>query len=818
MSLRPALEILDELRDELREQEQGLEGDPALTLVLRVLVLVLAEGRGRLREVEGALSELSGTKGDAWERLLAVFARVQAVRGGGLFEARRLGPGLRLGGPSLARLLEVLSACAEAELEILGSVYEAARSGSQRRQRSTHYTPSALAAEIVARTLEPLVRERAPAQLRVCDPAMGSGAFVLAACRWLGARLGPRGSLRAGLNGVFGVDIDPGAVELARLSLWFECEAEELPWTCFDHNLRCGDALVGLEPEQLRRGHWIPARGAALASEQAQVEAALAGRERVRVAFEGLAGDLDREGAAARAASMATFGEAQVELEERARTLLAAFFSSTKNRAREQARTQAGPPKVVDGHPPLPRPCHWWLAFPQLGPQGFDAVVGNPPFLGKNGLLGQRGRAYLDWLKLLHPGAHGNADYAAHFFRRALTLIGEQGTIGLLATNTIAQGDTRATGLAPMVAAGCEIYAVDQHVEWPGAAKVTVSVVHLARGPACAGLERRLSGRRVEAIDSRLRAGPERPDPHRLAANRSLAFIGTYVLGRGFVLDAEQREALLDQRAANAERIRPYLGGERLNASPTHDSGRWAIDFGAMSLAEAGRWPELLEHLRVRVKPQRERLSDNPDGRRRRRYWWQHGRVTPSLEAALAPLSRCLVASLVSKHLMFAFVPARQLFAHKLCVFPLESAAALAVLQSRVHRIWAWRHSSTMRNAGINYSPSDCFETFPLPRFDAELERVGTELHEARAAYMRGRKHGLTKTYDALADTSREQPALEHLRALHLALDRATLAAYGWEGELELPGYGVASDCFEVELLERLYALNSSRASEAARA
>ena len=76
-----------------------------------------------------------------------------------------------------------------------------------------------------------------------------------------------------------------------------------------------------------------------------------------------------------------------------------------------------------------------------------EAVVGNPPFAGKNTTIEGAGPRYLEWLQALHPGAHGNSDLSAHFFRRAATLLGEHGALGLVATNTIAQGDTRSTGL-----------------------------------------------------------------------------------------------------------------------------------------------------------------------------------------------------------------------------------------------------------------------------------------------------------------------------------------------------------------------------------
>ena len=81
-------------------------------------------------------------------------------------------------------------------------------------------------------------------------------------------------------------------------------------------------------------------------------------------------------------------------------------------------------------------------------------IVGNPPFAGKNTITEGHAAGYLDWLKLIHAESHGNSDLAAHFFRRAFTLLKPGGCFGLIATNTIGQGDTRSTGLRWICANG----------------------------------------------------------------------------------------------------------------------------------------------------------------------------------------------------------------------------------------------------------------------------------------------------------------------------------------------------------------------------
>ncbi|HEY9817232.1 MAG TPA: DNA methyltransferase, partial [Candidatus Obscuribacterales bacterium] len=127
-------------------------------------------------------------------------------------------------------------------------------------------------------------------------------------------------------------------------------------------------------------------------------------------------------------------------------------------------------------------PFSWEIEFPEVFDRenpGFDAIVGNPPFAGKNTTINSNPDGYVDWLKVVHPEAHGNADLVAHFFRRAFTIIRHGGAFGLIATNTIAQGDTRSTGLRYICHHGGIIYNATRRYRWPGVAAVVVSLVHI---------------------------------------------------------------------------------------------------------------------------------------------------------------------------------------------------------------------------------------------------------------------------------------------------------------------------------------------------
>jgi len=748
--------------------------------------------------------------------------------------------------------------------------------GEERRRTGSHYTPRTLTEKVVKRTLEPLLAclgtERTAEQilqLKICDPAMGSGAFLVAACRELASEIVASWTKSGELAPIverhgdahlharrlvaqrclYGVDKNAAAVELAKLSLWLITLSKRLPFTFVDHALRHGDSLVGLDFKQIAAFHWAPEKQVELC--QSLLKDALDQAVELRQQIQVLA-DFDDPISQAEKRRLFEFSQQAIDrIRLVADACVGAFFAETKDGAREKERrrrldlverwlggdAEAGA-EVADLAAHARKqlaPFHWWIEFPEVffearpdplqggavnGAAFMEGVVGNPPFGGKNNIGESNPAGYLDWLQAAAPGAHGNSDLSAHFFRRASMLLGEHGAFGLIATNTIAQGDTRATGLKHLISHGWSLFDATPTLPWPGAAAVTVSLVHGAHGRAARVVTSRLDGHAVEVINSRLRPRLERPDPSQLDSNASASFQGSVVLGMGFTLTPEERDALVAKSARNADRIFPYLGGEDVNTSPAQEFDRYVISFGQMDLAEAEKWPDLIRIVREKVKPQRD--QDKRDVRRK--YWWRFGEVAPALYTAIAPLKRCLVTARVTKHLCFSFQPTNRILNEKLYVFPLDDFTAFGVLQSRIHGPWTWLLSSTMKT-DLNYSASDCFETFPFPKPDPRtilpgVAAAGEALYQARAKFMVDTNQGLTKTYNALKDPAASDPRILELRSLHEDMDRAVLAAYGWQ-DIPVPPYcpeteadKKALQAFEDEVIDRLYILNAERARE----
>jgi hypothetical protein len=302
-----------------------------------------------------------------------------------------------------------------------------------------------------------------------------------------------------------------------------------------------------------------------------------------------------------------------------------------------------------------------------------------------------------------------------------------------------------------------------------------------------------LDGKPVEKITAFLFPKGGNENPKTLLANADKSFVGSYVLGMGFTFDdtnenatsIAQMQELIAKDPRNADRIFPYIGGNEVNSSPTHSHHRYVINFGEMSEDEAREYPDLMAIVEEKVKPERLKLNMNTaDGRRRASTWWLWGRYTPALFRAIEKCDRVLVISAQAyTNYALAFLPSNRVFSHALCILTIESFAGFCSMQSRVKEVWARFFSGTAMDLS-RYNPSDCFETFPFPEnweTEPTLEAAGQAYYEYRADLMVRNNQGLTATYNRFHDPEETDPEIQHLRQLHGAIDRAVLAAYGWD-------------------------------------
>lgn len=411
------------------------------------------------------------------------------------------------------------------DVEELGSVYEslldyqpfvssdgvprfALEPGTERRQTGSYYTPPELVRELIDAALVPVMeerlasaktaeeRERALLSLRVCDPAAGSGHFLLAAGRRIARELArvrtgedepPPDAYRAALRDVirsclYAVDKNPLAVDLCKVALWIEGHNAGLPLTFLDHHVKSGDSLVGVaDLSVLDSG--IP-DDAYKRSDPFQRSAATAFRARNRVEGKGQLSLLDHHADDRMLEIAVIFDElarapddtVQRVAEKAARyeaarapgtdwldgvtacnLWTAAFFL---NLAEQRAfvpttailrafreRPAAGHGQVVgtaaaEALNPAHRFFHWPLEFPEVFVEGgFDIVLGNPPF--GNAIEDRTARNDLEsnyFSFALAETARGAYDRANLFLGRTVRLLKPEGSYGLVCPRATASG------------------------------------------------------------------------------------------------------------------------------------------------------------------------------------------------------------------------------------------------------------------------------------------------------------------------------------------------------------------------------------------
>jgi hypothetical protein len=813
-----------------------------------------------------------------------------------------------------------------------GSVFVTA--GTDRRSSGTHYTPRSLTEPIVQYTLEPLVyigpAEGLPKadwklksakellDLKICDMACGSGAFLVQAARYMSERLleawddalkanptlpgiTPEGTPSTGRPDetliptdpderktyamrliaqrcLYGVDKNPLAAEMAKLSLWLLTVAKDKPFEFLDHAIRCGDSLVGLSSiEQLKAyslrpekeddvkffGSWLEgvdeamalrlkleempansvedvARQEKLLQEASDKMARLRcaadllvaaefwgttpkdKQERVRHAAV-VSGHYVEHGPTEEfqvAARKAWSGKEGRGNRDEGRDKNASSSTSTANASSNLPLSSSDPSLAPNPSPLAPiSPFHWPLEFPEviIQREGFDAFVGNPPFMGGQKLTGTLGEPYREYIvEHLAEGQRGSADLCAYFFLRNGQLVRPTGQFGLLATNTIAQGDTREVGLDQLTARGFSIPRAVASQPWPGVASLEVAEVWVRSGTWSG--DTNLDGKLTAGITSFLTVpGSVSGKPYRLKANEGKSFQGSIVLGMGFVLSPEEAQALIDKDPRNKDVLFPYLNGEDLNSRPDQSPSRWVINFFDWPIEKAMEYPDCFRIVEEKVKP--ERMKNNRKVYRDK--WWQYAEKRPELYRTIAGMDRVLVVSLISNKVPFEIVSSSSIFAHKLGIFALPCDSFFPCLQSSFHYHWCWNYCSTMRT-DLNYSPSDCFETFPFPDTTSCLASICTRYRVQRSHRMMLNLQGLTKTYNLFHNPSESSTDIQKLRDLHVEMDQAVAAAYGWDDLALDHGFHetkqglrfTISEPARREVLQRLLKLNHERYAE----
>jgi len=786
--------------------------------------------------------------------------------------------------------------------------------GDERSRTGSHYTPDDLVQPLIKHSLDYLIAdklktanpEEALLSLRVADISCGSGHILLAAARRIATELAIvrtdeeqpspsafRSAIRDVIrNCIYGVDLNPLAVELCKVALWLEAHIPGQPLNFLDHHIKCGNAIVGFaHREEMQKG--VPDEAfVTMPGDDKEVVAELRKRnkaERIRqgkqVSF-AFTSEIDQSFSLSlkqwhEIASLPERTPSEIEEKKRryqefatgkdssllrqiASIPIAQFYIEKTYGNRSSIITDDEYSQYLSGQQSPSEQAkamvqtiadrknffHWFLEFPEIIENGgFDCILGNPPFLGGQKLSGTYGLAQLEYLKQAYAPI-GAVDLVTYFFRRIFTLVKEKGFQSLISTNTIAQGSAREGGLDVIVAQGGAINHAVRSMKWPGIAAVEVALVTITKQPWKGKFI--LAGKEVSTITPYLDDASTLGNPSPLKQNEHKSFIGSYVLGQGFVLEPHEAEALIRKNTKNRDVLFPYLNGDDLNSNPDQSPSRWVINFFDWPEEKCrNEYPDCYAILERLVKPERQRWKKDDVGKdivgeyalRKPlpHKWWIYGEKRPGLYHTITSMEKVLVVPLVSKYTAIEVASSKIVFMHKLAVIAIHSYQVFEILNSTIHNIWSWKYSSTLGSGTLNYSPTDCFETFPFPQNltksqEEQLNRLGESYHEHRKQLMLSIQLGLTKTYNlfhaqSLRSITPEEEqlddkalqkllgkdaahlrkhlakthgtitfneavsAIQKLRNLHQQMDNAVLEAYGWSD------INLRHDFYEVEYL-----------------
>jgi hypothetical protein len=791
-------------------------------------------------------------KTDLWQSLMTTFALFEnetighhlgiSPLGSGIFSPSALGVVSKqlMDNETLLRVLRYLVTFeneqgirvrvnyADLDVEEFGSVYEGLLDydpeitqvasepnfgfvqGDDRSSSGSHYTPEELVRPLIKHSLDYLIEdklkesdpEKGLLSLTICDVACGSGHILLSAARRVGFELAKVRSkedqptptvLRVAVRDVirhciYGVDLNPLAVELCKVALWLEAHEPGEPLNFLDHHIKCGNAIVGLaHAEELENGistnafKELPGDVKEVASsfrkrndqdlktsnqlstvDLEEVDNGLIDVQNDFIAFSQLPeGNPEQIEIKQLAYSKLINSPKWTRLKNLADIQVAQFFIPKTIANKDKVTTHSKylsylkqGSKIEDFGTSATislekRFFHWFLEFPEVFLSGgFDCVLGNPPFLGGQKLSGSFGDAFLESIKYQFAPI-GAVDLVTYFFRRIFAIIRPKGFQSLISTNTIAQGKAREDGLDVIVNLGGSINHAVKSTKWPGVAAVEVALVTITKQSWKGKFY--LGTKEVKTITPYLDDADTLGNPFKLKPNEGKSFQGSIVLGKGFVLEPHEAKALIERDTRNREVLFPYLSGDDLNNNPDQSPSRWVINFFDWSEAIAKTFPDCYKIVECLVKPERLSYDENKNSWNKavKSNWWQFGAWRKGLEEAISPLERVLVHTRVTKTHAFVEINSSIIFSDATIVFAVKS---FAVLQSSLHEYWAWIYSSSMKG-DRRYAPSDCFQTFPFPQNlnshkGKQLESMGEAYHEHRRQLMLGMQLGLTKTYN----------------------------------------------------------------------
>ncbi len=489
-----------------------------------------------------------------------------------------------------------------------------------------------------------------------------------------------------------------------------------------------------------------------------------------------------------------------------------------------------------------------------------DYIIGNPPFIGAKRMRALLGDGYVDAVQEAWPEVPQSTDFVLRWWHHAADLVktGKVKRFGFITTNSIKQTYIRRAVEPHMKGKNAIslVFAVPDHpwVDATDGASVRIAMTVGEKGERTGILLRvitetkseddedlvRTTDREIGKIGSDLTVGPNIAGADSLVANSSICSVGMKTIGSAFQIEYEKTiEIGLGDKPGLENYIKPYVNGRDFTSTRR---GIYVIDFfGVDEEVVKQRYPRVYQYLYTHAKP--ERIHNR--NKIFREKWWVIGHPRQEFRNFTSDISRYIATVETMKHRFFGFFSKDDMPDSTLVTFGLESGTQLGILSSRIHVVWALATGGRLGMGNDpRYNKTRCFETFPFPEVtEAQANTIG-ELAEKIDAHRKRQQAEhpeltLTGMYNVLEKirsseplsvkdkTIHEQGLVSLLRELHDDLDRAVFEAYGWQDLADklvglpgattpLPDKPAAQAEAEEELLMRLVELNTQRAAEEA--
>lgn len=398
-----------------------------------------------------------------------------------------------------------------------------------------------------------------------------------------------------------------------------------------------------------------------------------------------------------------------------------------------------------------------------------DVIIGNPPFLGGQFFRREKGDEYAEKIYNTFPEVKGQPDFCVFWFRKAAD--SKATRIGLVGTNSIAQGVSRTAALEYITTKGGIIFDAISTQEWSGDASVHVSIVCWSKMDEA---KKFLDNVEVQTINSSLKNTLAVTSANRLIQNKDLSFKAIEHAGRGFVISADQAREWIKEDKKNKNVLAPMLDANNL-LNPNIES-EWMIDFNDLPIEEASKYKKPFEHVKKYVKPERDKNNRNS----RKEYWWQFGEKRPGMRKALENIKVYFAIVRTAKYTVFQSVNSSLIPCDAVVVVASDDRYILGVLNSVVHRVWVEAQRSTLEDR-TRYTHTSCFETFPFLWHNNNKKKESViaamnELENCRNSLMKEKQYGITELYNEFFNEPTSQ-----LAKIHKKLDKAAVESYDWK-------------------------------------